>query len=346
MDVTKYIKSRDNNYHFYGVVNGKRIRQSLKTDNYADALLKAEQILGAKESVVPTSDQTLYIDAVDRYFMRKHNKPNAWRDGYKPSEYCNGTTILSALRRLYGVCDITYVSDVTFQALDTWLNDVKYNSYLTGSTTKKHTLTNKTLNKHVTRIKGFLEYCVLMGYTATNEAKKFEILPESTPDRTTFTDEQIIIILQNAGIYRDFFELMLETGLRGCDAMVLTKDNFPDGDKIRFESVKTKVKLFVPISKRAQEIVKSIKTKRLFPWATTKRQKSLSQIVLKKILGKAYCHKHHINTHTFRHTFAMAKYKKYKNMDIVSNFLGHEHLSTTKIYAKNLPNDVLKDYLD
>ena len=42
----------------------------------------------------------------------------------------------------------------------------------------------------------------------------------------------------------------------------------------------------------------------------------------------------------------MAKYKKYKNMDIVKNFLGHEKLTTTQIYAKNLPNDVLEDYLD
>ena len=185
-----------------------------------------------------------------------------------------------------------------------------------------------------------------MGYANTNEAEKFSILPESTPDRATFTDEQIIIILQNAGPYRDFYELMLETGLRACDAMVLTKDNFPDGDKIRFESVKTKVKLYVPINKRAQAIVKSIDTHRLFPWATTKSQRSLPQKHLKRILGASFCKKNHINTHTFRHTFAVSKYKKYRNMDVVSNFLGHEHLSTTKIYARNLPNDVLNEYLD
>jgi len=344
----QYIVKRRNAYYFVGTVNGKRIRKTLQTDNYAEAVLKAEHILGLTEpSVVPDINQVYFIDAVDSYFASNHDKQNVWRDGYGPDDkYVNGTCILSTLKRLQQFGNITYLHQIEFKILQNFINDVKYNSLRTGSKTKKLDVGNKTLNKHVTRIKGFLTYSVNMKYITANEAALFKKLPESTPDRPTFTDEQIIIILQNAGQYTPFFELMLETGLRACDAMVLTKDNFPNGDQIKFESVKTRVKVNGYISKRAQEIVKSIKTKQLFPWATTKRQKSAPQRTLRKILGKAYCTKNHINTHTFRHTFAMSMYKKCQNMDIVGQFLGHKNISTTKIYAKKLPNDVLKQYLD
>ena len=70
------------------------------------------------------------------------------------------------------------------------------------------------------------------------------------------------------------------------------------------------------------------------------------QFKLNRIIFKKYCKNNHINTHTFRHTFAVRLYKKHKNMNVVSDLLGHTNISTTKIYAKTLPVDVLGEYLD
>jgi len=214
-DVSSYIKKRYNGYHFIGMINGKRNRQSLKTNNFAEAVLKAEQILGLKDpSVVPSVSEKYFIDAVDDYFRTKYSKLNAWRDGYSKGNKCNASDVLTTLRRLHEFGGITCLSEITFPILQNFIDDVKLNSLVTGSKTVKRTVGCKTLNKHVTRIKGFLKYCVVMEYIVVNQAEKFDKLPESTPERTTFTDEQIIAILEQDSTYAPFFEFMLETGVR------------------------------------------------------------------------------------------------------------------------------------
>jgi len=214
-DVSRYIKTRHSSYHFVGRINGTLIRQSLKTNNFAEAVLRAEQILGLKDpSVVPSSSEKYFIDAVDDYFRTKYSKLNAWRDGYSKGNKCNASDVLTTLRRLQEFGEITCLSEIIFPLLQNFIDDVKLNSLVTGSKTAKRTVSNKTLNKHVTRIKGFLKYCVIMEYIVVNQAEKFDKLPESTPDRTTFTDEQITAILEQDSTYAPFFEFMLETGVR------------------------------------------------------------------------------------------------------------------------------------
>ena len=171
------------------------------------------------------------------------------------------------------------------------------------------------------------------------------------------------MILENCkDRYRPFFELMLETGIRPCDMWNLTKDNFP-GEDIHIVQEKTGDDLYIPISKRAQKIVKGLPY-RLFPWAdrswTRERDEMNGRVEVRNELricfagdrddgcikrGKEICRPKGIRLHTFRHTFAMWKLAAGCPLEVIKDLMGHKSVAMAEIYASQLPKTALAKWV-
>lgn len=131
----------------------------------------------------------------------------------------------------------------------------------------RDTMKPLTANKHIGRIRRFLNFCVNMEYITINHANKLDYYKHKAHRPYSFSKGEVQMVLASCDPrYVPFYELMVETGLRPCDMWTLTQDNFPCGDSLFIVQDKTDDELDVPISKRAQEIVASLPY-RLFPWA-------------------------------------------------------------------------------
>ena len=218
-----------------------------------------------------------------------------------------------------------YVKDVDYKYIDGFI------STLIG------TMSNSTINKYIVHFRRFFNFCVNWEMIYVNHA---------------FKDEEIERILAHAGKYQNFFEFMLETGLRPTDTWELTQDNFSkdeNGMSMKVRMKKCNKNITVPISKTAQQIVESSGHK-LFPWASKKSCRREPILLLKRSFGYGgagtrYCKKYGITLHTFRHTYAMRLLATGVSKDIVQQLLGHSSVRITEIYAREIPQNNLRQAL-
>jgi integrase/recombinase XerD len=297
-----------------------------------------------------TQKKVSYIEAVNKFLLTDYNQPSAWKNGFpapnnRRGACKNGACILYTLRHLQEFGNIRYVSDLTYPVLQDFINS------------RSTIYTNKTLNKYRNRIRKFLHFCYKMDWVIKNEADKLDRLKETTPDRYSFSRAEVDTVLSSDETteYHLFFELMLETGLRACDAWELTQGNFPidpeDGSKyLRVKMKKNDRVLEVPISERAQKIVADLDTV-LFPWAQNVWNRDKALIALKYAFGRAdnaghkFCKKFGINLHVWRHTFAQWKLDSGVRKEVIQQLLGHTSVTTTEIYANTRNKADLKPYV-
>jgi len=349
-------RKRDGIYYIDYHQNGQRIRISLATRDYNQALVIATKYgVNHVPTIAPilygqTQKKVSYIEAVNKFLLTDYNQPSAWKNGFpapnnRRGACKNGACILYTLRHLQEFGNIRYVSDLTYPVLQDFINS------------RSTIYTNKTLNKYRNRIRKFLHFCYKMDWVIKNEADKLDRLKETTPDRYSFSRAEVDTVLSSDETteYHLFFELMLETGLRACDAWELTQGNFPidpeDGSKyLRVKMKKNDRVLEVPISERAQKIVADLDTV-LFPWAQNVWNRDKALIALKYAFGRAdnaghkFCKKFGINLHVWRHTFAQWKLDSGVRKEVIQQLLGHTSVTTTEIYANTRNKADLKPYV-
>ena len=142
--------------------------------------------------------------------------------------------------------------------------------------------------------------------------------------------------------YRDMFLLECYTGLRISDIKSLEWDDLSEGAIIK-RMVKTKTDVFIPLSKKAAEIIA--------------RQPRTDSIIFQRCATSIPNINNHIReicrmagitkkitSHCGRHTFAIQSLNKRIPIEVVSKLLGHKDLKTTQIYAK-VANPLIVDYM-
>ena len=77
------------------------------------------------------------------------------------------------------------------------VEDVKYDVLQGFIASIRDTLKPLTVNKHIARIRRFLEFCVNMEYITINHANKLETYKCKTPIRYSFSKDEIQMILRN-----------------------------------------------------------------------------------------------------------------------------------------------------
>ena len=281
-----------------------------------------------------------YKKAVNKFMLSTYQVRSAWTDHFKTGDRGNNAHALMCLKKLQSNHNLLYVSDVEFKHIDGFI------SSLIG------TMTNSTINKYIVHFRRFFKYCVNWGMIETNYANRIDKLKEERKIPYSFTDDDLKQIFAHSEKYRNFFEFMLETGLRPTDAWELKQSNFTvdnEGMCMKVWMHKPKKNVVVPISDLAKEIVESSGDK-LFPWAFKKSArreplKYLKQSFGSRGVGTRFCRKKGITLHSFRHTHAMNMLKCGVPKDVVQQFLGHSSVKTTEIYAREIPKGILRQFI-
>ena len=196
-------------------------------------------------------------------------------------------------------------------------------------------------------MKRFFEYCDNCEWLTKNPARKIKKLKATTPFRYHFPQDEIDIILENAGMFKSFFVIALATGLRTCDMWELSTSDFEvieDAMYLKIWEKKTKTFLYIPIAQEARDIVEDIQGK-LFPNSHEETWRKALLCNLQGNFNRSYCRKWDIRLHTLRHTFAMRCGAAGVPKEVVQQFLGHASVKTTEIYFNQLPKEVLKTHL-
>mgnify|MGYP003676184491 CR=1 FL=1 len=158
--------------------------------------------------------------------------------------------------------------------------------------------------------------------------------------------------------YRNYFLLSYMTmGMSYIDMAFLKKSNFVDG-RIKFHRKKTSKMYDIKITEQASEILKFYLPKKklndfILPilkrdslelqykdaqWGLKNYNKGLKKI------AELCSIEERLTSYVSRHSFAT--HALFKNIPLlaISSMLGHSNLSTTQIYLKSLPNDILDGY--
>jgi len=113
------------------------------------------------------------------------------------------------------------------------------------------------------------------------------------------------------------------------------------GDKYQYVPVKSWIMEFVLewTNKTYAHEEKTVKGQPIFPLSHTAFRDKLNKSA-EKVLGRR------INPHLLRHSFAVHLVKKGWDINFIKEFLGHENISTTEIYATVPKEEIIKKYAE
>jgi integrase len=203
-----------------------------------------------------------------------------------------------------------------------------------------------TLNKDIQNIKRFFKYCLEMKWIKEDPSTGLKYFKKSSSvERYSFTDEELRMIMKNAGRYYDFYYLLLHTGIRATDAYLLEEKHIED-DWLKIKMRKTGDMLEIPISKDVIDVLKlRIDSGLLFPELQSSRQRNNCVKMLQRNFSIDFVRNNNINLHTFRHTYAHTMLNKGVPKEVLQTLLGHRSIRTTEIYANWVRKEELEKWV-
>tara|TARA_R110002012_G_scaffold315395_1_gene529178 strand:- start:615 stop:1664 length:1050 start_codon:yes stop_codon:yes gene_type:complete len=203
-----------------------------------------------------------------------------------------------------------------------------------------------TINREIGFIKRFFNYCIDMEWISKNPFRTIKYLKiDNKKDRYYFSKDEIERILKRSNKYRDFYILLLKTGLRATDAYKLKRKHIK-GSYISLKMNKTNDYIYIPISNKVIAIVnKRLGDEYIFPELQSNRQRKNCVKFIQGLFDSEYVRINNINLHSFRHTFAHNLLDKGLPKEILQTLLGHRSIKTTEIYANWINKDKLSEYV-
>ena len=225
-----------------------------------------------------------------------------------------------------------------------------------------------TLNKEITQLKAYINWCVSHEYTKRNRLRSLRTkkVADSRPPRW-FTSEELALLYRHSKIlagdeakkgrpvnspiddYAPVWRLMANTGLRRTEALTLKWQNVI-GNSVRIlssEGERTKSGKWrqVPISEGAREALDTL----------ARNKRKADKYVLPRIrpeaLSKAFARSVKRaeldgSLHCLRHTFAASLVMQGVDIYTIQKLLGHQSIGVTQKYAHLAPGylqDAVKD---
>ncbi len=340
----KYTVLRNGVYYsqFTNPLTGKRIKKRLGKDRaeaktILDALLSAYS-LGSESpdgsaNVLMAQKGCGWQIAYQSYY-RTHisNYEGEWKN-----------QLCLTLNKLNDSNNLNDVSEYEYKHIQNFIDDLK---------TK---LKNATVNKYLTKISSFFDYCIKMKWIKENPCALVALLPESESDAYHFSDNDLKVLFDNANGFTDWWTFLLETGIRACDAKSFTKANFIVQDRmyVQFKQHKHGKKaksIKLPLTKKAVKIVESagdVIFPECYKWLNRPTKGHFNGFLedsLKLMRGllsdgnKFSMMK--VEHHTFRHTFAINNLNAGMPKEVLQTLLGHASLKTTEKHYANWMSDV------
>jgi len=122
-----------------------------------------------------------------------------------------------------------------------------YNKYQSNIDDYIPKLTPKTINSELSILKRFFNYCIDMQWIESNPFRLIKALKIPIKERYFFSDIELNMILENAGKYKVFYEVLLHTGIRPTDCYKLAKKHL-QGRYLTLRMNKTGGRLSIPLS--------------------------------------------------------------------------------------------------
>ena len=325
---------------FVNPMTGKRIRKSLGDDIHEAQRNLTKLML--EYGLSPNPDGKTYnvlmgngIHTVDWHVAYKE---------YYDTHISNFTSkhkayLESVLKKLNSFCNIPKVGHYKYKHIQTFLN---YN---------KGSVSASSINKYIVTLRKFFNFCKMMGWIEKNPVDKIERLEEIVKTPYVFDEDELHAIFSDPCVYTKWWEFLLETGIRACDAIAFTKSqNFIEQDRLycTFREAKNrKVFTKLPLSKRAEQIVRD-SGEILFPkgykWLNRNSHYNGFLVQSRKELRKRVGDVNHPNItdikhHTFRHTFAVTNLNNGMPKGVLQTLLGHSSMATTERHYANWMTD-------
>lgn len=201
-----------------------------------------------------------------------------------------------------------------------------------------------TINGRLSAIRGFYDYLIDIGETENNPVRSnLFIRSHRVKPRPLTVENQTILknfLGQKFTHINLAFYLMLETGIRLAELLVLKKEHFITiNDVVYLEILVSKgfKSRIVPIFnqdllRRLNDYFDTIFDGNVFP--LTPRAYQYHALEFQKLTGIEF------NIHTCRHTFATNKAREGVPVAIIQKLLGHKNIQTTMYYI-DIADDVI-----
>ena len=222
-------------------------------------------------------------------------------------------------------------------------------------TTKRKTLTNNGVMKHLERFKKMINLAIKLEWLVKNPFSRFQLRFDKY-DRQYLSQRELELIentyfkSERLERIKDIFIFSCYTGLSYIDVKQLTIQQIVKGIDANYwiytKREKTNETVKIPILPKALVIVekykvisKEVGSELLLPLYSNQKTNSY----LKEI-AKACGIRKNISFHVARHTFATTVLlSNGVPIETVSKLLGHTKLSTTQIYARVLEHKISED---
>jgi len=217
----------------------------------------------------------------------------------------------------------------------------QFDEYLKTERSNNH---NSAL-KYVKNLVACVNYAVDNGLIDKNPFTKYKtkfqrtFAPILTEDELWKIENKVMDV-ERLEVIRKIFLFQCYTGLAYCDVKNLLGENIisvHDKKWIFTKRMKTEIPVRVPLLKKAEQILDDFPSG--FPVPSNQKMNSY----LKEIAVLAGVDKN-ISTHVARRTFATTvALTNGVSIESVSSMLGHANIRTTQIYAKVVPQKVLRE---
>ncbi len=205
-----YRRDKSGNKRYYGSIyhNGKRIRKFLGCSRQsAQALIKKfeYELLLNIESSTTTSKPKSFEQAILSF------KKDIERTGVKVKQISVITTKVNYFKSYCFSLGINELGEINRSHASSYMSD-RSATFLTPS----------TLNKEIGFIKRFFNHCIMMGWINLNPFFGIkDIKDRRNLKRYFFSDDDLSIIMGSADNYHDFYNFLLNIGIRSTDAFTL-----------------------------------------------------------------------------------------------------------------------------
>jgi integrase/recombinase XerD len=201
-----------------------------------------------------------------------------------------------------------------------------------------HKCLKYVLNRAV--LDGIINRSPYLGFKPLKTNSRKKVIPLSIEEIEKVLNTEIPENRQHLERTKDYFEFMLNTGLRYSDLFGIRMENVvssgsEDYKILKIVQEKTKNALSIPLNRKAYKIVRKyrdfyeMENDLVFPKITNQVfNKQLKDLADLAEMDRG------LNCHLGRHTFATRLRKLNVSLEDVSELLGHTDVKMTKLYAK------------
>ena len=346
------IKTSDGTTTYYGSVyiDGKRYRKKLSTTKST-----AQKMLTQYERELVVTPPNITKDEI----KLRQAKLEFLKDIELTSNIHHKyfAVIQSTINRFIIFCkthDVEDVGNVAIEHTKEYFHlrckDRAYNKYKSNLDDYIPKLTPKTINTELSILKRFFNFCIDMEFIESNPFRLVKASKIPIKERYFFSDKEIDMILRNGGKFKEFYEVLLHTGIRPTDCYKLAKKHL-EGRYLTLIMNKTGNRLSIPLSNHIIAILEALSKhcesddSLLFHFLKSERQKKNCVKSMQSNFTTNFIRKNNINLHTFRHTYAHNMLNKGVPKEVLQTLLGHRSIKTTEIYANWVRKEELEKWV-